>query len=264
MKDKIKAYTAGLLDGDGYITIIKYKQSYLPRVGVVNASLPLMKWLVGKFGGTYRKQKKRESHRICYEWQTTCRAHSMRFLFLIRPYLTLKRQKADIVFSYLQLNGWCAGERERIYQKYMSIKDSPVTTNVSSFPYKQNVINAYFSGLFDAEGFVGINKLGSGFRSRIALGMTHKGLPKTMQFLYDGNFYVEPTRNRKTCYRWTAENHDLQERFLLQVLPYAIVKREQMKLVLQYVRLHHQKDKNDVRRSLYKQIVPLQGLQGKR
>jgi hypothetical protein len=47
------------------------------------------------------------------------------------------------------------------------------------------------------------------------------------------------------------------------MLPYAIVKREQAKLVLQYVRLHHKKGKNDERRALYKQITPLQGLQGK-
>lgn len=46
----------------------------------------------------------------------------------------------------------------------------------------------------------------------------------------------------KPCYRWTVEGYKKQEQFLLAILPYLVIKREQALVALEFVRMLGIKD----------------------
>jgi hypothetical protein len=46
----------------------------------------------------------------------------------------------------------------------------------------------------------------------------------------------------KVCYRWTVDSYKAQEMFLLAILPYLVIKREQALLALEFVRMLGVKD----------------------
>jgi len=104
------AYLAGLIDGEGSIRIEKGSSPHhhsptTPTVALTNTSSKMIDWVVLKFGGhLYRK-----TNRTC--WDVYWLGKSViPILEGVLPYLTAKKDQAEVVLAYRKLVGK-AGQR---------------------------------------------------------------------------------------------------------------------------------------------------------
>lgn len=105
MKKTDLAYTAGIIDGEGCISIGKQTDrssrrgfTYSLQVNVKSVDEWLPAWLQFSFGGglhTYTNQ----ADNCMWSWTITCKKAS-EFLKLIFPYLNLKRPQAEIALRF--------------------------------------------------------------------------------------------------------------------------------------------------------------------
>lgn len=111
VSDTTKAYLAGLVDGEGYIGILRAKKgnkkvwmsqfefTFTPVIKVAMIEKELITWLYKTFGGTFETRKARKGARESYCWM--CRKAQVRtFLEIIYPYLRVKKDQAEIIFSF--------------------------------------------------------------------------------------------------------------------------------------------------------------------
>ena len=62
MEEVVKAYLAGIVDGEGTVTLMKHHKNETPSpaVTVSNNSLKLLKWIQARVGGGITSKKKRD------------------------------------------------------------------------------------------------------------------------------------------------------------------------------------------------------------
>jgi len=107
---------------------------------------------------------------------------------------------------------------------------------------------SYLAGLFDGEGCISMESWNrtdsSGYRYIqhglvIAIINTDKRLMDWLIKYFGGVYYTEKFKNGKwaTKYMWRPKGAKNKEAFLLGILPYACVKREQILNALEYIRL---------------------------
>ena len=126
------AYLAGIIDGEGTITIAKSKirkgrknHLYSLRMSVGNSDKRLIDWLKENFGGSIHIM--REGHgRKFYQW-TLGSKDTYRLLKEIKKYSIIKEEQADIGIEFykktLRRNSgervpmWLNKKREELFQK---------------------------------------------------------------------------------------------------------------------------------------------------
>jgi hypothetical protein len=124
------SYLAGLIDGEGHITISKGYRSktngkthywnYLLQIGIDNTNVKLMKWLLQYFGGVYYGRDRSEGGqrwKSAYEWRPKGMANKKLLLLGVLPYLVLKSEQAKIALSYLEIQGENPELRDAHYQQ---------------------------------------------------------------------------------------------------------------------------------------------------
>ena len=104
-----------------------------------------------------------------------------------------------------------------------------------------DTINAYYAGLTDGEGYVGIrtskNKKGDKIYERYTLQITITNcdlrvLERAVS-IWGGHIYETTSKNRiKTCWRWNITSKEASN-FLMDIWPYTIIKKEQIEIALQ-------------------------------
>lgn len=123
-----KAYLAGIIDGEGCITInrraVKGRAPvYHLYVSIANTSPALKKWLDERFPErTYLHiiKRKNPKHREGWNWVLSGNRQVMVFLREIAPYLVIKREQAELVAQgYVHLS---EEEREALWQKLHKMK----------------------------------------------------------------------------------------------------------------------------------------------
>lgn len=251
MREKTKAYFAGLVDAEGSLYIYKGHQQQYPHIAryslvmsVANDSRALMKWIVKNFGGTFRKRN--QNGDISYEWISQSLPHTSRILDLIIPHLTVKKSQALLAKDFINLNGAInPARREEIWSQMQKLKSVEcVTTNtLGSFSLK--VIKPYFAGLLDGEGYVRVYSYSRkpprkvAYQIKLTLVNTEKTLLEFGKSLFGGSIYkVKKQRpEEKQRYSWEITNNRQRERFLLYSLPYLIVKKSQALLALRFLRI---------------------------
>ena len=76
MKPLEKAYIAGIIDGEGTITLVRKHQNenYSPEVSVANTNIGLLNWIKEKvgYGQIMKKPKRLEHHSTAYTWRIKC------------------------------------------------------------------------------------------------------------------------------------------------------------------------------------------------
>jgi len=131
------SYLAGILDGEGSISILPRKvrggdTDYFLRIQVVNTHLPMLQWLEERYGGGVCKKGKppHAHHRQGYIWALHARAAG-RLLEMILPYLVIKSEQAAAAIEFqshltnyprhafktsltLQENEWRARQKELV------------------------------------------------------------------------------------------------------------------------------------------------------
>lgn len=113
MKRTDLAYTAGIIDGEGSISLVyarqkPYRSSLNVIVQVANTNEWLVQWLRMAYGGwitkANRSQVQDKIWKPAYQWRITG-IKAKEFLELIYPYLRLKRPQAEIAISLAKMRG---------------------------------------------------------------------------------------------------------------------------------------------------------------
>ena len=114
------SYVAGIFDGEGTASIASYTRTardgrgkgpytyvqHEVKVGIKNTSIPLMKWLVGNFGGVfYQQDNSKYGWKTSYLWQAKGCKNKEKFLLGVLPYLIIKREQALLVLEYIRMDG---------------------------------------------------------------------------------------------------------------------------------------------------------------
>jgi hypothetical protein len=105
MKKTDLAYVAGIIDGEGWIsiknrTIKNGNRNYALKVGVGNTNEWLINWLKFSFGGSVCLKKKwLVNQKQQWIWDLSTKQAS-EFLKLILPYLRLKKPQAELAISF--------------------------------------------------------------------------------------------------------------------------------------------------------------------
>lgn len=103
MKRTDLAYTAGIIDGEGSISIRNTKNGkyrcYVLRVDVGSTDEWLPMWLKFAYGGSVFNEIREKPASPLWRWTITTR-QAKSFLGLILPYLQLKRPQAEIAIRF--------------------------------------------------------------------------------------------------------------------------------------------------------------------
>lgn len=106
MKRTDLAYIAGILDGEGSISISQVKKNHKSmghtlRISVTNTNEWICQWLHFNFGGTIRIRVKGIGwgKKDIWEWSIASQK-ALSFLQLISPYIKLKRPQVDLALQF--------------------------------------------------------------------------------------------------------------------------------------------------------------------
>ena len=94
-----KAYLAGIVDGDGTVTLMKHhkNETPIPFTGIANNNLELLKWIKSLVGGNICSKKKRLHHHSDSYVLNIRQDRSLRFLDEIKQYLIIKSRQAELI-----------------------------------------------------------------------------------------------------------------------------------------------------------------------
>ncbi len=260
MRDKSKihpkrwAYLAGLIDGDGSFTIRFVEGTgYQFTLSVYNTYRPLMKWLVGVFGSTWRKLPTDGNRKQKYCWYT----YNQEIVANLIPYLVLKKKQAILSDQFLSMGSSrnTQGREDLMLslqnanEEFEPVSKQAVLSSIENIePTKFDW--AYLSGLFDAEGSFSIDKRkkkgNGGFTSNARISNTNNRLFPWIMSRFGGTFSTSKRKkeNRDEGTWRLSEPRGLEGRKqrevkLLALLPYLVVKRERAILLLEWIRDNH-------------------------
>lgn len=101
LEETEKAYLAGIVDGEGTVTLMKHHRNETPTpcVSVANNNLQLLKWIKTKVGGVIvSKKKSKPHHSDSYAWSVR-QDRAIRLLGEIKQYLIIKKPHADLIID---------------------------------------------------------------------------------------------------------------------------------------------------------------------
>lgn len=100
MNERDAIYLAGILDGEGCVSLGVRKRIYVtPTLQVTNTDRRLTDWLLCTLGGSvYDHRETRPGRKQCYLW-SIAGAKARNIIREVRPYLRLKDKQADIILS---------------------------------------------------------------------------------------------------------------------------------------------------------------------
>lgn len=169
MKDKedlIMAYVAGLIDGDGSISLIRESRAsgfkYYPCIQLSNVFEGMIDFLYQLFGGC-KKIKSTQPHakKTQYVWNIRGLESCSKFLEKVLPFLVLKKKQAKVLLDYVRDPKSYNVDAEKM--KIQSLNnESLVAYGSVSKQADQNTVDecfwAYFSGILETEGSFSIRK----------------------------------------------------------------------------------------------------------
>lgn len=94
-----KAYIAGIIDGEGTVTLTRQhrNETHSPEVSVANTDLRLLTWLKSKIGGHIRKKiKKLPQHNQAYTW-TVRDNRAIDLLRCVEKLLIVKKAHSELI-----------------------------------------------------------------------------------------------------------------------------------------------------------------------
>lgn len=254
MKDKSKIsakrwiYLAGLLDGDGHISITAHPHegnyiNYDVVFGVTTTHRPTAKWLISVFGGKFCKtEDRRPNRKTRYFWYVSTAKHQVSLLENVKDYLKLKNKQAEIVLRFLNLGGRSFQDtkvRKRAFEEVSFLNDFyvPIVKTQKIAANKNMLTKAdyqYLAGLIDAEGCISLYENKRSFDPKIQLANTDM---RVFDFVLDlfGGSVSESKREHRILGNFNLPTQYL-EKTLLATIPYLITKKEQAVLLLTWFR----------------------------
>lgn len=241
MREKTKAYMAGIFDAEGCLGIYPSNRDgqvkYQPVIRMCNNSRLLMKWMVRYFGGTFSKRTfHRKGYRssVGYDWHIYDQKHISSFLSLILPYLVLKQEQAKLMIEYTSLTwNYDPGAREQLAIKVKKLKQKRVTTDtLDSSSLGRKTFAPYIAGFMDGEGSFYLSGSGGSY---IKTCNTQPVVIDLVQKVYPGRVSSRKLPSGKSFYVWSLGRAKM-EKFILAMLPYLVIKQPQAKALLSSIR----------------------------
>lgn len=102
MNSEEKAYIAGIIDGEGTVTLARRHRNKMPspEVSIANNHLELLRWIKSKIGaGTIIKRTKQKSHHSDSYVLTLTDNKALEVLKIIRHFLIVKKEHADLLLK---------------------------------------------------------------------------------------------------------------------------------------------------------------------
>jgi len=125
LEEAEKAYIAGIVDGEGTVTLMKHhkNETPLPFVAIANNNLDLLKWIKSLVGGNICTKKKRLPHHNDSYVLNIRQDRAMRLLNEIKEFLIVKRQQADLITTQYKAVTHRAGKYtpELLAKKYQLV-----------------------------------------------------------------------------------------------------------------------------------------------
>ena len=107
--EALLAYSAGIIDGEGTITLVGYKGRYKGQLSksvkyqiciiVTHTDSNLVNFLKVNFGGVLTKLKIRPGCRQTWRWHISSRK-AAKLLFDLKPYLLVKLPQAELALAF--------------------------------------------------------------------------------------------------------------------------------------------------------------------
>lgn len=258
---QLLAYTAGIIDGEGCISIYRCRERRVTRgyycrlvIRLFNTSHWLINWLKMQYGG-YVTRKKQPSNRWKEQWAWQLYGgDAASFLQLVLPYLAAKRPQAEIAIEFQKRRTRSAttdeeyaadeaqyavmrGLNQRSPNRHRQNVEHQIPTGLSA---KQRL--AYTAGIIDGEGTITIfknkekrNRRGHSYRLLVVAETTDLWVGDWLRKQYDGSLYLTPLRRKHTqrsC-RWQLWSHRASL-FLQQILPYLTIKRPNAEIAIAF------------------------------
>lgn len=106
LPETVKAYVAGLLDGEGSIALhyrTEKRQNRYLQVIIYNTNARLMEWLKEQLGGhSFSKVQSNPRHKTAMKWVLSTRP-AVELLGAVLPYLVIKRPHAELALNFFQV-----------------------------------------------------------------------------------------------------------------------------------------------------------------
>lgn len=112
MEDRDIWYSAGIVDGEGYIGIMKlktygphntYPYKYTPAVKIASVTESLINFLISNFGGYKSHRIHKNNQKDSWMWSITNWSRVEEFLNIIGTYLRMKDKQARVVLDFISL-----------------------------------------------------------------------------------------------------------------------------------------------------------------
>lgn len=261
MKEKHYVYLAGLIDGDGCINASVAESNnqkwYRLHISINSVNPKVIKRLEQLFGGKGSKRiRPHYKQGFIWEWRLILKQSVKNLLENVAPFLVIKQPQAEIGIEFLKLSGSCPEKRESMIRDIQKLNQSQENNLPLKDFGKSNWI--YLAGVFDAEGTFTVRKdyLDNGIHYGIwaRLGNTNKRLITWLE-----TFFVTSAKtieDDKSYYWPLPYGAKEKEQFILNLLPYLVTKKEQAKVLLEYIRLNGVQNP-DKREELYKRCFEL-------
>jgi len=246
-KEEKMAYIAGIIDGDGSLSLIKKQESasasclYYPLVQFSKSTPIFSELLRDEFGGSVccidrtlnTHRTKRE-----YRWKLEKATQCLPFLKSISPYLQNKSKQAVELIDFVEKNQFVRGKRlsddDKINrdQKWLLIKNLNSNRDVSSRLMHTSTRSSktsslfwqYFSGLLDTDGSFSIKREKNGSYSPVLLlsSVNSNSINFIEKNCKKGSFFLvkAPKLKQKFYYRFGAYTKQDVFFILENVIPY--------------------------------------------
>lgn len=259
MKETTKAYLAGLVDGEGCITICESARrdhygiktsypSFGPRFCIVNANKNLIESVLQDWalGSIKEVRYKNPRYKPTYVWETRRLREILKAIEYILPYLKLKRKQALLMIEYCKSRllapkgGHCRyAEREiEIVKLIKALNHEDSFMIDKSNGETSRAMRAYLASLIDGEGTIRINKASpsGGMSPQLYITNTSEKLLR-----YIGNSgpwriheHTHQNNHWRKAYRLILERQIEIIKVLKNISPYLRLKRKQADLMTEY------------------------------
>ncbi len=251
------AYAAGVLDGDGYFSVIKDRNPrsdhpyYQAKIGVKQLwPGQALRFLARILGGKVVRERRPPGFRPIARWERYDRG-AKRAIRQLLPYLQVKREQALLL---LKLQGLKANRRgepelrfssmERIRQRVLSLNRGQITPRTDSSrerEMKRSEVLAYLAGVMDSDGSFKIEKrrvkrmINPHYRIKIGAGQVS---PSPAIDLLAGTFggtirvRGDGHKGHRPIAHWSLFDKSAVPA-LEALLPYLVIKAPQARLLLQ-------------------------------
>lgn len=252
-KDIDPSFIAGFIDGDGYVHMKESKGSIRYGIFIGQCRTNILQVLHYHFYGHIYKindETRNEIDENMYYLPNNIRTiytirqnsyYSKYLIEYIEDFIILKHNQIKCIYEALQIKDEI--KDHTIKEKMIELKNKCQQYNQREIKidYDFTRLNdAYIAGLFDAEGCVTIKH--KGIREfRLKIGICQKNHPMLLEKLieYFGYGIID-----RYCYIIFIKD-DIAN-FLERVLPFIIVKKNQVIVILKFLKLYRELNNNDV------------------